>query len=136
MIKIQLVAHAWISLTACILQSFDGAFFFSLSIASRKYNLADWWKQLNHGNIPEAIWSVKITKYRSVEGFVPLRKHLSVFFKMIEHYASNYGYSIGIEFLNEKEDNFLQSAIFFFCTRACQGEVCRDIFEFSCTSEG
>lgn len=40
---------------------------------------------------------------------------------MIEHYASNYGYSIGIEFLNEKEDNFLQSAIFFFCTRACQG---------------
>lgn len=53
---------------------------------------------------------------------------------MIEHYASNYGYSIGIEFLNEKEDNFLQSAIFFFCTRACQGEVCRDIFEFSRTS--
>lgn len=34
---------------------------------------------------------------------------------MIEHYASNYGYSIGIEFLNEKEDNFFfQSAIFFF----------------------
>lgn len=33
---------------------------------------------------------------------------------MIEHYASNYGYLIGIEFLNEKEDNFLQSAIFFF----------------------
>lgn len=65
---------------------------------------------------------------------MPVRKHLSVFFKMIEHYASNNGYSIGIEFLNEREDNFLQSAIFFFCTRACQGEVCRDIFEFSCTS--
>lgn len=32
---------------------------------------------------------------------------------MIE-YASNYGYSIGIEFLNEKEDFFFQSAIFFF----------------------
>lgn len=45
---------------------------------------------------------------------MPLRKHLSLFFKMIEHYASNNGYSIGIEFLNEKQDNFLQSAIFFF----------------------
>lgn len=88
--------------------------FFSLSIASRKYDLADWWKQLNHRNIPEAIWSVKITKYRSCEGFVPLRKHLSLFFKMIEHYASNYGYLIGIEFLNEKEDNFFCKVRFSF----------------------
>lgn len=33
---------------------------------------------------------------------------------MIEHYASNYGYLIGIEFLNEKEDNFFCKVRFSF----------------------
>lgn len=48
-----------------------------------------------------------------------VRKYLFVFFKMIEYYVLNYGYLIGIEFLNEKEDNFFVKCDFFFYIRVC-----------------